>query len=346
RLDIVTGNRLDDKLIWHKSTLLSNQIIGDVNFDSTGNGCNGNNSNISNVLIETSNGVESYSTFTNLAGNYYFFVGEDEFTTQMVSGIPNYFSISPNSYVSNFVGVGNIDEANFCIEPSATVNDLNIALYPLSDARPGFDASYQLVYKNLGTTTLSGTIELIFNSDKLSILEASEPVASQTGDSVTFDYVDLAPFEYRAITISFNVAAPPTTEIGDILVFEATVNPVVGDETEEDNVFEFEQTVIGSYDPNDIQVLEGDEIFLNEADDYLHYIIRFQNTGTASAINVRVTNELDPNLDWTTMQLENISHSNRVEITDGSSVEFIFENINLPDATTNEPESHGYIQYK
>ena len=78
----------------------------------------------------------------------------------------------------------------------------------------------------------------------------------------------------------------------------------------------------------------------------MHYIIRFQNTGTASAINVSVSNELDPNLDWNTLQIENISHTNRVEITDGNQVEFIFNNINLPDASSNEPESHGYIQYK
>src|SRR5690606_38741404 len=104
--------------------------------------------------------------------------------------------------------------------------------------------------------------------------------------------------------------------------------------------------VVGSYDPNDIQVLEGESIYFDEADEYLHYIIRFQNTGTASAINVSVSNELDSNLDWNTLQIENISHQNRVEITDGNQVEFIFDNINLPDSTSNEPESHGYIQYK
>ena len=78
----------------------------------------------------------------------------------------------------------------------------------------------------------------------------------------------------------------------------------------------------------------------------MHYLIRFQNTGTASAINVVVTNDLDANLDWSTLQLESLSHNNRVAIKNGNEIEFIFENINLPDSTTDETNSHGFIAYK
>src|SRR5690606_38919984 len=191
-----------------------------------------------------------------------------------------------------------------------------------------------------------GSVSLNFDEMRLDFLTASEPIGSQTNGTITFDYTNFNPFETRSIDVSFQAATPPTSQIGDILVFDITIDPISGDITEADNTFALEQTVIGSYDPNDIQVLEGESIFIDEAEDYLHYIIRFQNTGTASAINVSVSNELDQNLDWTTMQIETISHSNRVEITDGNQVEFIFNNINLPDSTSNEPASHGYIQYK
>jgi len=33
-------------------------------------------------------------------------------------------------------------------------------------------------------------------------------------------------------------------------------------------------------------------------------------------MNVSVSNKLDSNLDWNTLQIENISHTNRVEITE------------------------------
>ncbi|UPT70465.1 MAG: T9SS type A sorting domain-containing protein [Flavobacterium sp. JAD_PAG50586_2] len=72
----------------------------------------------------------------------------------------------------------------------------------------------------------------------------------------------------------------------------------------------------------------------------------FRTTGTAEAINVRVDNILDDNQDWTTMQLESLSHPGRVTIHNGSEVSFIFNDINLPDSTHDEPNSHGYIAYK
>ncbi|NQY30951.1 MAG: T9SS type A sorting domain-containing protein [Flavobacteriaceae bacterium] len=59
-----------------------------------------------------------------------------------------------------------------------------------------------------------------------------------------------------------------------------------------------------------------------------------------------VANELDAKLDWSTLQLESTSHSTRVAIENGNKMEFIFENIHLPDSTTDEPGSHGFIAYK
>lgn len=344
-LDIISAGSAH--INWHENLgNVSNEIYGIIRSDLDNNGCDSNDFPISNLLIVTENSSESYATFSLESGLYQLFVQEGDFTTTVSSSIPSYYTTIPASQETVFVGVGGIDQVNFCIEPNQTVDDLNIALYPLSDARPGFNSSYELVYRNVGTTLLTGNINLMFNDSKISFLTASETPSSQTSNSLTFDYDDLSPFQTRTIELTFNVAAPPITEIGDILLFTSEINPITGDFTENDNTFLLDQTVIGSFDPNDIQVLEGDQILLEDADEYLHYIIRFQNTGTAEAIDVRVTNILDPNLDWNTIQLENVSHSNRVEIVDGNQISFIFEDINLPDSTTNEPESHGYIQYK
>jgi len=345
-IDILSVSILNDKVVWHENLGALNLITGNINFDINNNGCNGNNLGIPNIMVVTNNGTTTQSTFSQNNGNFNFYTEEGVFTTSITSSFPDYFSINPSSHTSNFVGLGNTDIANFCIEPIGDVNDLNISLYPLNDARPGFDVTYQIVYSNVGTTMLTGDIELTFDESKMIFIEASQGPVVQSSNSLIFDYYSLSPFETKTIDVLFNVFTPPITEIGDVLSFAAVISPVAGDYTEEDNTFNFDQTVIGAYDPNDIQVLEGDEIYLSEVDNYLHYIIRFQNVGTAEAINVSVTNILDANLDWNTLQIENISHSNRVEITDGNQVAFIFDNINLPDSTTNEEESHGYIQYK
>ncbi|WP_417871839.1 T9SS type A sorting domain-containing protein [Winogradskyella sp.] len=321
--------------------VLGNEINGTVTFD-----CGNSDIPLSNILINSTNSTDNFSTFSNTSSYYQQSVNQGDFTTQILN-LPSYFAYDPISQTTNITGVGNTETIDFCIEPTGIFNDLNITIYPsLNEPRPGFHTTYQLVCKNVGATQLSGSVSFEFDDAKLQFLSASETVTSQTANTLSFDFTDLNPFETRIIDLEFNVFAPPITNIDDVLVSTATINPITGDETEEDNTFELNQTVIGSYDPNDITVLEGDEIFIEDADKFLHYLIRFQNTGTASAINVNVEHVLDDNLDWTTMQLESLSHTGRVEIENQTDVSFIFNNINLPDSTNDEPNSHGFIAFK
>jgi hypothetical protein len=326
--------------------LSNNRIQGDVTLDIDANGCSPSDLPIGNVMVTTSNNTETLATFTFANGYYQIYpMQEGEYTTEIVS-LPSYFSSDPESHINQFAGVNNVVVADFCVAANQAVNDVNITMYPLNSARPGFGASYIVNFNNVGTTVLSDVITIEFDGSKMEFSNASEPVSSQTSEAITFDYLELNPFESRSIEMHFQVYTIPTTNIGDVLSFRTTIEPTSIDTTAEDNVFTFNQTVIGAYDPNDIAVLEGESIYLEDANDYLHYIIRFQNTGTASAQNVVVKNRFDEKLDWTTLKLEAISHSTRVEIRDENDLAFLFENINLPDSIHNEPESHGYISYK
>lgn len=339
---------VDDVMLAYKNlSLQSNKIKGHIRVNQDFNSCNSDSAPVSNVMVVSGSDNDNLATFTYSNGYYQLFPEIGDYNTYPEYQFSEYFYFNPSSHESTFTDIGYTETANFCIESNQTVNDLNIAIYPsINNPRPGFDTTYQLVYKNVGTVQLSGSVTFEFDDTKLQFLNASEVVSSQTSNTLIFDYSDLSLFETRTIDLEFNVFAPPVTEIDDELVAIASVNPVSGDETENDNVFELQQTVIGSYDPNDITCLEGGQILIEDADKYLHYLIRFQNTGTASAINVRVENVLDDKLDWVTMQLESLSHTGRVEIVNGSEVSFIFNNINLPDSTNDEPNSHGYIAYK
>ena len=327
----------------------SNTISGNIKLDLDNNGCDSADLSMANLMLISSNGTDSFATFTQNNGDYLLYTSEGDFTTQITSNVPNYYAVNPNLQTNTFTGFNNTFTADFCIVPNQTINNLNISLIPTSQARPGFIATYQIVYKNIGTTPLDGSVSLNFDDTKLNFLNASENVNTQTSNTLTFNYTNLNPFEKRTIDLQFNANtpfAPQPVNIGDVLSFIATVNPITGDNTPDNNTATLNQIVVGSYDPNDITCLEGNELLLADTDKFLHYVIRFQNTGTASAINVVVKNILDANLDWSTLQLESLSHNNSVAIKNGNKIEFIFENINLPDSTTDEPNSHGFIAYK
>jgi len=78
----------------------------------------------------------------------------------------------------------------------------------------------------------------------------------------------------------------------------------------------------------------------------LEYTVRFQNTGTDTAFTVVIKDYLDVNLNWKTFKPVVSSHPHETLLHPDGLVEFTFKNILLPDSTTNEPLSHGFVTYK
>lgn len=351
KLDVVSifgrwsSNTLGKVSVFHNMGELGNSISGTVTIDADLNGCTTADPTAANIMVMSNNGGHDYATFTSGNGSYQMPVGPGSYTTALTPNLPAYFTATPAVHTFSFSGMNNSYAANFCMTPTSEVNDVAVSVYPLTELRPGFASRYQIVLRNNGTMPSSGTIVFEYENTKLNFVSASEALSSQTASTLEFSYSNLTVFETRTIEIEFLAFAPPTVVNGNTLLSTVSINPVAQDATTGDNAFPLSQVFIGSYDPNDIRCLQGDEVPIADAGKYLNYIIRFQNTGTASAINIRVENTLDAKLDWTTMQLESLSHPGRVEIVDGN-LRFIFDNINLAASTVDEPNSHGFITYK
>lgn len=221
---------------------------------------------------------------------------------------------------------------------------MEVSIIPVIVAVPGFNSKYKIIYKNKGNSIFSGNLNLSFPNDKVNFLSAIPNYTSTSTNSITWNFTDLQPFESDEIEVQFNVFTPPTTNAGDILNFEANISPSQTDETPNDNTFELNQTVVSSFDPNDKTCLEGNTITPEMVGNYLHYLIRFENTGTANATNIVVKDIIDTTkLDISTLQITDASHLVKTKISEGNKVEFVFENINLPFT---EPDKHGYISFK
>ncbi|NBP29667.1 MAG: T9SS C-terminal target domain-containing protein [Flavobacteriia bacterium] len=116
------------------------------------------------------------------------------------------------------------------------------------------------------------------------------------------------------------------------------------------------QIVGNSYDPNDKNVqrpnfYENNILYANDeievgTEDVLTYTIRFQNTGNAPAQNIVVVDTLDAQLDWSTLDVIYRSHNLQVVNMGNGIMHFEFNDIWLPDSSSNEPESHGEFIYQ
>lgn len=323
-----------------------NTLSGTVTFDNDANGCDESDIPTINFLIKATNEDSSYAAISNSQGEYVINTFEGTYDVAVVN-IPDYFEVNPISSTVNFVGNNNTETVTFCVTATESIEDLNITILPINEARPGFEANYQLIVENMGTQTVANaTVTLSFDEALQTFVSATPAAISATANQLTFAVDNILPFQSRAIAFTMLTFTPPTVNGGEIAEFTATVTPDANDNTPDDNTFTLEQEIVNSYDPNDKRVVQGETIFIEQADEYLDYIIRFQNTGTASAIFVRIEDELHPNLDWTTFRPISASHDYRVEITDGNLVEFIFDDINLPHEAADAPGSNGFIAYK
>ncbi len=321
-----------------------NTISGNVKYDSNSNGCDASDINYPNIRININDGTNQGAAFTNNSGNYAFYTLAGNFGITPSMENPSWFNITPPTIAIPFVdNNNNTIIQDFCIAPNGMHPDVEIVITPIIPAKPGFNAWYYIAYKNKGNQVLSGNIAFTYNDAILDFISASTPPDLQNTGILNWNYFNLFPFENRGFYVTLYVNAstdtPPVT-IGDLLDFESSITPLVTDETPEDNVFAFQQTVVDSYNVNDIACLEGDVVAPSEIGNYLHYAINFENIGTAAAENIVVKTVIDPaEFDVNSLQLINSSFPVDARIT-GDNVEFIFNNINL------DIGGHGHILLK
>jgi uncharacterized repeat protein (TIGR01451 family) len=105
--------------------------------------------------------------------------------------------------------------------------------------------------------------------------------------------------------------------------------------------------VRGSFDPNDKTEIHAGTLTTTQyaGGEYLEYKIRFQNTGTDTAFFVTVKDTLQNSLDLATLEIVSASHPFTFRLN-GNIATWDFKHIKLPDSTTDEVGSHGFILFK
>jgi uncharacterized repeat protein (TIGR01451 family) len=187
------------------------------------------------------------------------------------------------------------------------------------------------------TTTLNGPVTY------MSPAAGSLTPTTVSGNILTYNVADFGALTSGAFDVV--VKTDTTAQAGTPVCVTVTTNTTnISGNIKMDSLQQC-FVVVNSYDPNDKQVSPVNGIDIN-GDGWLIYTINFQNTGTAEAFNIYLLDTLDNNLDWSTFKLTAYSHEPQIQLFNTGVLRFNFPNINLPDSNTNEPLSHGYVQYK
>jgi hypothetical protein len=321
-------------------------VEGTSLLDTNNNGCGVGDISFPMINLNIESAGITNSHFANNSGNYSLPLSAGQYTITPAFENPGFYSFSPSSINVTFPSNISPYNQNFCVLPNGNHNDLEINILPISSARPGFDAAYKLVFKNKGTTVQTGTINFTFNDSFIDYVLSNQSVSNQSIGSLTWNFTNLLPFETREINFILNLNSPtesPALNSNDILNFTASINGQT-DEIPNDNISLLNQIVVNSYDPNDKTCLEGITITPNMVGEYVHYLIRFENNGTANAQNIVVKDMIDTSkFDINTLIPIKGSHNFETRISSTNKVEFIFKNINLPFDNAN---NDGYVSFK
>ncbi len=325
-----------------------NTIAGTFTFDQNQNGCDASDGLFHDMKVVISENQNQNSFYTDASANYSFYTNAGTFNVVPQFENPSFFTVTPESVDVLFSTMsGSVSNQNFCIAPNGVHPDLEILLLPLSVPRPGYNVLYRLMYKNKGNTIQNGTVDFSFNDAIVDFVSATPELPAQTTNHYNWSFSNLQPFEQREITVMINLNSGseiPAVYFGNPLTFSAAISSMAADENPDDNNFILRQIAMASFDPNDKRCLEGDVIDVTKVGDYVHYMIRFENTGNANADNIVVRDAIDlSKFDIATLVPLTGSHPFVTKVLEQNKVEFVFENINLPYTFGS---NQGYVVFK
>ena len=261
-------------------------------------------------------------------------------------------TLQPNDYWSlncpstvNVTGNNNTYNLNLPLSKIANGGDPGIS-FGITAWRRGFASESVLRYYNQGTSVANNVQISVTYPTGVDLKSANIPWTTKNGNTYTWQIGNINPG--TDFTINLRDSVTLAVAIGDVLTLNASIETTSSDLNLYNNTLVSSMEIVGAIDPNDILVTprgEGKEGFI-KMDQTLRYHIRFQNVGTYAASRIVLENQFSPYLDWSTFQIESVSHEDyHYSIDDKGLLTVRFNNIELPDSTTNEAESHGFFIY-
>jgi PKD repeat protein len=218
--------------------------------------------------------------------------------------------------------------------------------------RPGFtNNSASVTVYNSQYVDAPNTVVKLVKPSAFAFTGTWHPMAPDAinGDTAIWNVgtLGLMAYAYR----SGYVTVPANTPLNTPFTYQGLASCGLAETNTVNNQTTVNGTVTGSYDPNDKQVWTATganaDGFVEPTDTTLRYLIRFQNTGTDTAFTIVVRDTFDTDLDISSLRILGASHPMNTEFTDstGLRARFVFNNILLADSNTNEPASHGWLEY-
>jgi gliding motility-associated-like protein/uncharacterized repeat protein (TIGR01451 family) len=299
-----------------------------------------NASNSQDSMVVTGNGEYSFDTYAN--GNYSVYLDTLEIPVSV---------LCPSNGIQNVTLSGidtlkpNINFGVKCNEIDAGVKTIIGRFRPAVLSHVNIKAGDLAQYYNLscGISNISATVTTVLSGPVSFVQATANSVIpnSVSGNVITYFIPDITIVDFNT-AFNIDVITDVSANIGNSVCITTTISNITNEQNTTNNSLHICFDVVNSFDPNEKTVTPKDD---SEPGDELIYTVYFQNTGSDTAYKVVVLDTLSSNLDWNTFEFMNASHEVVVR-RNADIVNFTFNDINLLDSVHNEPQSHGWLQFK
>lgn len=245
------------------------------------------------------------------------------------------------------------DSLDFFIYPDSSCSDIQVSISPMGPFRrcAGNDNHQVIFVSNHGLMPIQGYSVSLTIPDSLYMYSTVPAFSSQDGNTFTWNFTDTLVYGELTTIHLYDSLSCYTTD-GLHKCMSAIVTTSV-DCNENNNSTQVCQIVNGSYDPNHIQLLSAPptpqyvyNMEVEGTEQWYTYRIQFQNTGTAPAQTVVVTDILPSFFDYTSAELLGSSHECMLVNSGDGTLKFVHYFINLPDSSEDFDASIGTVLFK
>jgi uncharacterized repeat protein (TIGR01451 family) len=207
----------------------------------------------------------------------------------------------------------------------------------------GNNTTYHINYHNVGTEPLDGSV--ILTLDPLTTFVSSTPAPdSINGQVIRWHIINMPPGGNGSIHVTYHTDSTALTT--DTVTASVFLDNDHVDQTPVDNSDAITGHPTTSFDPNE-KLVDTEWITPNDlaTGRKLEYTVHFQNTGTMPAVNIRVRDLIDADLDLSTFEMVGATHDHYVQFI-GNEVVWTFPQIMLPDSASDPEGSQGGFQFR
>ncbi len=359
---IISGGGVpNDTLITSVNVLACGDLQGILYHDAN-NDCAYSNENLvqQSIQLKASDGINTYLTWSN-GGSYAFInIPVGTYTVEVLNNSTGYTTTCANSLPHSATVI--FSQVTFEMLPLNCTGGFDIAVSGISLWNGFFPGQSDYVLPHVGIN--NGTCDFVIPGEVRMVLTpcvqyqvggglSNAPdfiIPAATGDTLVWTVADLNNIgNYGYWDYGVVVSTCTTAVVGDTACITMMALPTSGDVNPANNSFTRCFEIGVSYDPNNKEVSpKGSGIAGNipPTTTQLSYTINFQNTGTAPAFNIYLLDTLSTNLDVNSIEVISASHPMQPFLLPGGVMKFQYANIHLPDSTSDEPHSHGYVTYK